>query len=60
MVDALSRTPAPATLARCDAILAVLRVAEGFPLSTGEIARSLGMKQTMSGQFGGHSEGGGA
>lgn len=34
-----------ATVARQDAILAVLRDAEGFPLSTGEVARSLGYKE---------------
>lgn len=41
--------------ARQDAILAVLRDAEGFPLSTGQIARALGMKQIGHDWRGGQS-----
>jgi hypothetical protein len=44
----VTRRVAPRTLARQDRILAVLHDAEGFPLSTGEIARRLDEREERS------------
>lgn len=39
----VTRRLAPRTVATIDRVMAILRDAEGFPLSTGEIARQLGV-----------------